>query len=112
MTGTLRRIKPPRTPEEFVEQAKTNLTADQPQEEPAAAPQPPPVPAPPPTQRQKPAAPANGLNPRVLKQVNLKMPETDHFELMALVHTLPSMSMHRFILEAIAEKMERVRAGG
>lgn len=52
------------------------------------------------------------LSPRVQKQVNIVMPETDHYELKELVKTMPDMSMQRFILEAIAEKTARVLAGG
>lgn len=52
-----------------------------------------------------------GLNSRVQKQVNIVMPETDHYELKELVRQMPDMSMQRFILEAIAEKVERVIAG-
>lgn len=51
------------------------------------------------------------LNPRIMRQVNIDVPETLHYELRELVDTMPKMSMRKFILEAIAEKMERVRAG-
>lgn len=51
------------------------------------------------------------LNPRVMRQVNIDVPETLHHDLRSLVDTMPKMSMRKFILEAIAEKMIRIRAG-
>lgn len=49
-----------------------------------------------------------GLSDRVPRQVNISMPETDHYQLRGLVAQMPSMSMQKFILEAIAEKIARV----
>lgn len=51
------------------------------------------------------------LNPRVMRQLNIDVPETLHYELRSLVDTMPRMSMRKFVLEAIAEKMTRTRAG-
>lgn len=51
------------------------------------------------------------LNPRVMRQVNISMPETDHYSLKELCKTIPNMSMQKFILEAIAEKAQRVGRG-
>lgn len=53
----------------------------------------------------------SALNPRVMRQVNIDVPETLHHDLRSLVDTMPKMSMRKFILEAIAEKMTRTRAG-
>lgn len=50
------------------------------------------------------------LDPRVMKQVNFDMPETDHYRLKTLVDSIPGMSLRRFLLEAAHEKMERVLA--
>lgn len=52
-----------------------------------------------------------GLNPRVMKQVNIQMPETDHYALKVFVKSIPDMSMQRFILEAIEEKKQRMSRG-
>lgn len=73
----------PQTPEEFVSQAKTIVTVEPPPE----------------------------LNPRVMKQVNIDVPETLHWELQQLVKSMPDMSMRKFILRSITTEMERVRAG-
>lgn len=51
------------------------------------------------------------LNPRVMRQVNISMAETTHFELKMLCQSLPNMSMQKFILEAVTEKVQRVTAG-
>jgi hypothetical protein len=50
------------------------------------------------------------LNPRIMKQVNFDMPEPEHYRLKRLVDAMPSMSMRKFILAAIKEKMERLGA--
>lgn len=50
------------------------------------------------------------LNPRIMKQVNIDMPEPEHYRLKRLIDAMPKMSMRKFILEAIAEKMVRVGA--
>lgn len=51
------------------------------------------------------------LDPRVIKQINIRMPETQHYELTAFIDSLPRTSMQKFIIEAIAEKMDRMREG-
>jgi hypothetical protein len=105
-------FRKPQTPDEFVGGAKT-LT-DQPvapdMGQGRATPQPAPVALP-----QRPTQPspdlfAEPLNPRIMKQVNFDMPEPDHFELKRLVDSIPRMSLRKFILEAIYEKIERLRA--
>lgn len=53
----------------------------------------------------------DGLDPRVIKQVNFKLPETEHADLMAMVKTLPDMSMQKFIYQALTEKIERTKRG-
>jgi hypothetical protein len=45
------------------------------------------------------------LNARVMRQVNIEIPETLHWQLMRIVGTIPRMSARRFIIEAIAAKM-------
>lgn len=75
--------KPVMTAEEFVNQAKTAVTPAMPPE----------------------------LNPRVMRQVNIDVPETLHWELQQLVKTMPDMSMRKFILLALDAEMTRVRAG-
>lgn len=52
---------------------------------------------------------ADELNARVIKQINIRMPETEHADLLAVVDSLPRMSMQRFIVEAIAEKVARLK---
>lgn len=69
---------------------------------------PPPRPLPPPLDLIAGAS----LHPRVMKQVNFDMPETDHFELKRLVDSIPRMTMRTFILEAIRHEITRVRAEG
>ena len=111
--------KPALTPEEFVNGAKTAVV----QEAPPPAPPPPappkaaptPTPRPPAVERpQRVPLPApdmltEQLNPRVMKQVNFDMAEPDHYELKQLVDSIPKMSLRKFILEAVKEKMERLR---
>lgn len=58
-----------------------------------------------------PVTPPPELSPRVMKQVNIDMPETLHWELQQLVKSMPDMSMRKFILHAISVEMARVRAG-
>lgn len=51
------------------------------------------------------------LSSRVMKQINFDMPETEHHDLKSLVMTMPNMSLRKFYLQAVREKMARVRAG-
>lgn len=51
----------------------------------------------------------DALHPRVMKQINIRMPETDHYDLVAFINSLPRTSMQKFILEAIQEKIIRIR---
>lgn len=60
----------------------------------------------------QPAPPAQELNPRVMKQLNFDLPETEHHALKVLVASMPDMSMRKFIVAAIREKVERVKGGG
>ena len=86
-------------PEEFISGAKTAVSLEEGRAVESAPPQPTLVEARP------------DLNPRIMRQVNIDVPETLHYELRELVDTMPKMSMRKFILEAIAEKMQSVRAG-
>lgn len=49
------------------------------------------------------------LNPRVIRQLVIRLPETRHAELALLVRSLPDMSMQRFVFDAIEEKIARTR---
>jgi hypothetical protein len=75
--------KPAMTAEEFINQAKTAVVPEIPPE----------------------------LNPRIMRQVNIDVPETLHWEIQQMVKSLPDMSMRKFILRAIGAEMDRVRAG-
>ena len=58
------------------------------------------------------APPPQELNPRVMKQLNFDLPETEHHALKVLVASMPNMSMRKFIVAAIREKSERLKNGG
>ena len=52
--------------------------------------------------------PPPSLDPRVVKQFNLVLPETTHYSLKELVHSLPGMSLQRFFVAAIQDHAARV----
>lgn len=52
------------------------------------------------------------LNPRIKKQLNLEISEVLHCELKQLVATMPGMSMQRFVIETIEEKMKQLAREG
>jgi hypothetical protein len=99
------RFSKPKTPQDFVSGSafERSLADPEPQTmpEPVAAAQPAP-----------PAPPAQELNPRVMKQLNFDLPETEHHALKVLVASMPNMSVRKFIVAAIREKTERVKGGG
>ena len=90
------RFSPPKTPQEFVSGSPLERSLATP--EPPAPAQPAPLPP--------------ELNPRVMKQLNFDLPETEHHALKVLVASMPNMSVRKFIVAAIREKTERVKGGG
>lgn len=93
MSGKFRRPAP-QTEQEFVMSAATAMGAGQGRADPPAEP-----------------SAGDAPNPRIMKQVNIDMPEPLFVELRALIATIPQMSMRRFLLEAAQEKRDRILKG-
>lgn len=96
------RFSKPKTAQDFVSGSpfERSLSMPEPQQQPEPKFLPQPVP------------PAHELNPRVMKQLNFDLPETEHYALKMLVASMPNMSMRRFLVAAVMEKMQRERGEG
>lgn len=106
---TSKGFRMPRTPTEFIEAAGSLTTLPQTRlAEPITPVHMPVVPAPP-KSAPEPIYTPQEPNARVKRQVNFELPEPDHHRLSAMVDSMSGrMSIRKFIVLAVIEKMDRI----